>query len=135
MLSSCREPRDLPVCSAILPFASRRFCRDTVACNARARAKLGMSKSLCGLWKHRDFQRKRSGRMTPAARSEVQRILDAEARRILAARLEGDAIVATARRDESPGEDGLDDSAPGLEAQAAPILDSVENDGGSVDAL
>ena len=50
-----------PICSEILPFAGRRFCRDAIACNARARAKLGMSRSLVGLWKHRDFQRKRSG--------------------------------------------------------------------------
>ena len=73
--------------------------------------------------------------MTPAARSEVQRILDAEARRVLAARLEGDAIVATTWSDERPGEDSLNDSSPGREAQARPILGSVENDGGSVDAL
>ena len=73
--------------------------------------------------------------MTPAARAEVQRILDAEARRVLAARLEGDAIVAAARRDEGASEYGLDDSAPSVEAQARPILGSVENDGGSVDAL
>ena len=73
--------------------------------------------------------------MTPAARAEVQRILDAEARRILATRLEGDSIVATARSDESAGEDGLDDPAASLEAQAVPIRSSVENDGGSVDAL
>ena len=74
-------------------------------------------------------------RMTPTARSEVQRILDAEARRILAARLEGDSIAAATRRDEGTREDGLDDPAAGLEAQALPISSGVENDGGSVDGL
>ena len=73
--------------------------------------------------------------MTPAARSEVQRILDAEARRVLAARLEGDAIVTTTGSDEDSLEDGPDDPATALGAQAVPILGSVENDRGSVDAL
>ncbi len=73
--------------------------------------------------------------VTPATRAEVQRILDAEARRILVAGLEGDSIVATARCDESTGEDGLDDPATSLKAQAVPINSSVENDGGGVCAL
>lgn len=70
-----------------------------------------------------------------AARAEVQRILDAEARRILATRLEGDAIVPASGSDEGTLEDGLDDPAPAFEAQAVPISGSVENDSGSIDAL
>jgi hypothetical protein len=50
-----------PVCSAVLPFAARRFCRDTIACSHRARLRLGMSKGLCGLWKLRDIERRRNG--------------------------------------------------------------------------
>lgn len=73
--------------------------------------------------------------MTSAALAEVQRILDAEARRILATRLEGDSTVATARSNEGAGEDSLDDPATSLEAQAVPIRSSVQNDSGSVDAL
>ena len=73
--------------------------------------------------------------VTPAARAEVQRILDAEARRILAARLEGDSIVATARSDESASKNGLDNPATPLEAQAVPIFSGVENSSGAVDAL
>ena len=72
--------------------------------------------------------------MTPAARAEVQRILDAEARRVLGARLEGDAIVATTRSDEDALEDGLDDPATTLEAETVPVSGGVENDGRSVDA-
>jgi hypothetical protein len=49
------------ICSEVVPFASRPFCADTLACNARARERLGMSKSLCGLWKLRDLERKRNG--------------------------------------------------------------------------
>jgi hypothetical protein len=45
------------ICSVAVPFASRPFCSDFVSCNARARARLGLSKSLCGLWKLRDYQR------------------------------------------------------------------------------
>lgn len=70
-----------------------------------------------------------------AARAEVQRILDAEARRILASPLEGDAIVPAPGSDEGTLKDGLDDPAPAFEAQAVPTSGSVENDGGSVDAL
>jgi hypothetical protein len=70
-----------------------------------------------------------------AARAEVQRILDAEARRILATRLEGDAIAPTPGSNEGALEDGLDDPAPAFDAQAFPIGGSVKNDGGSVDAL
>ena len=62
----------------------------------------------------------------PAARAEVQRILDAEARRVLAARLEGEAIVAATRSDKDALEDGLDDPATTFEAQAVPISGSVE---------
>ena len=40
--------------------------------------------------------RKETAEMTPAARAEVQRILDAEARQILATRLEGDAVAPAA---------------------------------------
>ena len=73
--------------------------------------------------------------VTPAARAEVQRILDREARLKLASRLEGDSIIATTRSDEGASEDGLDDPATSLETQALPIFSSVENDGRSVDVL
>jgi hypothetical protein len=73
--------------------------------------------------------------MTPSARAEVQRILDAEARRILAASLEGDAIVPAAGSNKRAREDSLDDSAAPLEAQGVPVRGGVENNGRGVDAL
>jgi hypothetical protein len=45
------------VCSALVPFASRRFCSDRIACNYRAREALGMSKRVCSMWKMRDLER------------------------------------------------------------------------------
>jgi hypothetical protein len=83
----------------------------------------------------RDVRRRPESRVSPAARAEVQRILNAEARRMLGARLEGDAIVAPTRGNGSAGKNGLDDAATGLEAQAVPVRSRVENDSGSVDAL
>jgi len=44
------------ICGAPAPF-TRSFCEDVIECNARARARLGMSPSVCGLWKLRDYQR------------------------------------------------------------------------------
>jgi hypothetical protein len=40
-----------------VPFASRRFCDDVVACNHRARLRLDMSPRLAALWKKRDYER------------------------------------------------------------------------------
>jgi hypothetical protein len=44
------------LCHAVI-VVGELYCRDEIACNARARAALGMSSSLCGLWKLRDLQR------------------------------------------------------------------------------
>lgn len=45
-----------PICSAVRPFASRRFCEDTIGCNYRARLRL-MPPRLAALWKKRDYER------------------------------------------------------------------------------
>jgi hypothetical protein len=55
---SCR------ICSAVVPFASRSFCRDRIACNYTARPRLDMSPRLAALWKKRDYERRRSGGWT-----------------------------------------------------------------------
>jgi hypothetical protein len=82
------------------------------------------------------FQRPREGaerggevRVSPAARTEAQRILDAAARRLLAARLEGQALNATAGSDADALENGTDECAALVEREKAPILSGVENEG------
>ena len=56
--------------------------------------------------------------------NEVRRILDAEARRLLAEQLDGDAVSPAARRHMDAFDHGLDQSAPRSECQALPVAAS-----------
>ena len=53
--------------------------------------------------------------------SEVQRILDGAARRLLAARLDRDPVAAAAGSDDGPLDDGADERAPLVEGEHVPV--------------
>ena len=64
-------------------------------------------------------------------RAEVRRILDAEARRLLAEQLDPDALGATSvLRDCGALDGGADQRPAGVEGQAIPIVGSVDDDRG-----
>ena len=75
-------------------------------------------------------QRKREASMTPAARAEVQRILDRPARRLLDARLERQAVETAPGRDCDAEEDGLDKGSALVQVQEVPLPISVDDEGG-----
>jgi hypothetical protein len=62
--------------------------------------------------------------LSVGAVAEAQRILDRAARRLLAARLDGDAIGATARTDRRLLDNGADQRATFLEREDVPIADA-----------
>ena len=59
--------------------------------------------------------------LPPAVAVEAQRILDREARRLLAARLDADAVRATTGANNSSTDDGLDEVALPLVAEQVPV--------------
>ena len=59
--------------------------------------------------------------LPPAVAAEAERILDREARRLLAARLDADAIRATTGADNRCTDDSLDEVALTLVAEQVPI--------------
>ena len=71
--------------------------------------------------------------LPPDARSEVQRILDGAARRLVADELDRDAIGASAGSDQHAGDDGPDQGAPLVERQQLPVGRRADGTGG-VDA-
>jgi hypothetical protein len=67
--------------------------------------------------------------ISPAVAAEAERILDREARRLLAARLDADAIRATTGADNSSTDDSLDEVALPLVTEQVPIT-SADGDSG-----
>jgi hypothetical protein len=59
-------------------------------------------------------------------RREVQRILDAEARRLLADRLDGDPAGATARADGDAGDRRPDQRSARVDGQQVPVRRGVD---------
>ena len=57
----------------------------------------------------------------PPAAAEAQRILDRAARRLLAARLDRDAIRAAAGSNDGPIDHGADQGAPFVKVEQVPI--------------
>jgi hypothetical protein len=57
----------------------------------------------------------------PLASAEAQRILDRAARRLLTARLDGDAIRPAAGSNDGPIDHGTDQSAPLVKREQAPV--------------
>ena len=69
--------------------------------------------------------------MLPArVRADVQRILDAEARRLLAGELDGDPVGTAAGSNPDLGDDGADQGAAGVERQAIPVPRGADRDDG-----
>lgn len=66
----------------------------------------------------------------PLAVAEAQRILDREARRLLKARLDADAIGATAGPDDCSLDNRPDQVAPTVDRQLIPVT-GADGDGGS----
>jgi hypothetical protein len=62
--------------------------------------------------------------LSPRARAEAQRILDAAARRLLAARLDGDSIRATAGSDSRTLDNSTDEGALLVDGELVPIADA-----------
>jgi hypothetical protein len=65
--------------------------------------------------------------LMPRYRSEAQAILDRAARRLLAARLDADAVRAAARTDDGAIDDGTDQSASLVQRKQVPVA-SAEGD-------
>ena len=72
--------------------------------------------------------------LPPHVNAEVRRILDAEARRLLAEQLDRDAIGTTAGGDPGMGDGGADERTAGVEGQPVPIVGGVDGDDGAVAA-
>ena len=60
--------------------------------------------------------------LPPYVRTEVQRILAAAARRLLADKLNGDAVGATTGGDSDPLDHGADEGAPLVQGQPVPVV-------------
>jgi hypothetical protein len=112
--------------------------KDALACRPHRLAGLGRSSARSS---------KRSAQLRPAPShwgeivslpayvlAEVQRILDAEARRLLADQLDGDAIGAATGSNPDLSDGGADQGTTGVERKAIPILGSVDDDDGAVAA-
>jgi hypothetical protein len=69
-------------------------------------------------------------RLSDTARAEAQRILDGAARRTLTARLDGDAVGTTPRRDDDLGDRGPDECPPLVEGELVPVS-RRDDDGGN----
>ena len=68
------------------------------------------------------------------ALAEVQRILDAEARRLLADQLDRDPAVATTGSEHDAVDGGADQGAASVQRQAVPVVGGVDRDEGPVAA-
>jgi len=68
--------------------------------------------------------------VTTPTRSEAQRILDGAARRLLDARLEGQAVGATTWRDAHALENGADESSALVQVEETPIPIGLQNEEG-----
>ena len=75
-----------------------------------------------------------SDSLPPRVRSEVQRILNAEARRLLADELDRDAIGAATGSDSDLIDGRADQGTASLERQSVPILGRADDDDGAVAA-
>jgi hypothetical protein len=73
-----------------------------------------------------------SVKIGPLAASDGQRILDRAARRLLEARLDGDAVAAAAGANNSTSDDGRDESALLVQSQGVPVTstDGLRGRGG-----
>jgi hypothetical protein len=65
--------------------------------------------------------------------AEVQRILDAEARRLLAHKLDAEPIRATTGTDHDLADHSADQGATGIDGEAVPVRRGVDDDVGGVD--
>lgn len=72
--------------------------------------------------------------LPPHARAAVQRILDAEARRLLADQLDRDALVAASGSDSDLVDGGADQGTASLERESIPVLGRVDRDDGTLAA-
>ena len=68
--------------------------------------------------------------ISASAQAEAKRILDGAARRLLAARLDGDAVGAAPWGDGDPLDDGTDERTPLLEGEQIPVP-RANGDGGN----
>src|SRR5215213_8762662 len=76
-----------------------------------------------------------AGRCPPRVRAEVQRILDAEARRLLAEQIDRDALGAlSVRPDHGTVDRRPNQRAPRIEREPLPIVSPVDHDRGTLAA-
>lgn len=66
--------------------------------------------------------------------AQVQRILDAEARRLLAEQLDSDPIGTAAGADHGAGDGGPNQSAARVEGEPVPIVRGIDSDDSAVAA-
>lgn len=76
----------------------------------------------------------RGGALPSRVQAEVQRILDAEARRLLADQLDRDSIGATAGSDGDSLDGGADQRTASVKGEPVPILGRVDDDSDPVAA-
>ena len=65
---------------------------------------------------------RRGAPLPPHALAEAQRILDAEARRLLADRMDADAIRTATGADDHPLKGGTDEGAATIEREVVPVV-------------
>ena len=58
-------------CAICQQPGGERYCRDLIACNYRARRRLGMSASACRKWAKRDVARQRNEQAAKGAAATV----------------------------------------------------------------
>ena len=74
-------------------------------------------------------------RLPPSVAAEVQRILDGEARRLLAAKLNGDPVPPLARRDDSLLDESPDESTLRVEGEDDEVLRPADGERRDGDGL